>query len=136
MRRCSKQRCKRASGVTERRPLIRITVTRPSDARGWIGLGCYSLVVIVLLMVWTDKQLLASDAFLILATALIVSGWNAGPVGWAYQATKGGGEAAESSARIAEAAAGVTPPSPQDANEAAAQVANAAVDEADAIKGG
>jgi len=59
------------------------------DARGWIGLGCYTLTVGVLWMVYNDRELLQNDAFLILA----------------YQATKGGGEQAESSARIAEAAA-------------------------------
>jgi hypothetical protein len=73
------------------RPLIHITFTKPADARGWIGLGCYSLVVIVLIMIAADKHLLESDAFLILATAIIVSGWNGGPVGWAYQGRRRGG---------------------------------------------
>lgn len=72
------------------------------DARGWIGFGCFILVLIVLAMIVLDKSLLDNNAFLVLATAIIVTGWSNGPVGWAYQATKGGGEQAESSARIAE----------------------------------
>lgn len=79
------------------------------DARGWIGFGCYTLTVFVLIMIWVDRGLLESDAFLILATAIVITGWNGGPVGWAYQATKGGGEQAESSARIAEQVAGLKP---------------------------
>lgn len=81
------------------------TTVHMPDARGWIGLGCFILVIVILFMVSQDKSLLDNQAFLVLATAIVVSGWNAGPVGWAYQATKSGGEAAESSARIAEQAA-------------------------------
>jgi hypothetical protein len=89
-----------------------ITFTKP-DARGWIGIGCYVLVVILLGMMWADKTLLKDDFFKVIATAIILTGWNNGPVGWAYQATKGGGEAAESSARIAEQAAkAALPPDP------------------------
>lgn len=79
------------------------------DARGWIGLGCYTLTLLVFAMIAFDKALLQEDAFLILATAIVITGWNGGPVGWAYQATKGGQEQAESSARIAESVAGVNP---------------------------
>jgi len=77
----------------------------PADARSWIALGCFVLVLIVLALIKWDKSLLESDAFLILATAIVITGWVNGPVGWAYQATKGGGELAESNARIAEEAA-------------------------------
>lgn len=84
---------------------ITLTLVAPHDARGWIGVGCYILVLILLGMMWADKDLLKDDFFKVIATAIILTGWNNGPVGWAYQATKGGGEAAESSARIAEAAA-------------------------------
>lgn len=85
--------------------VIRIAIVRPHDARGWIGFGCYLLVIVLLLMIWADRTLLKDDFFKVIATAIILTGWNNGPVGWAYQATKGGGEAAESSARIAEQAA-------------------------------
>lgn len=84
---------------------IKIKVVAPGDARGWIGLGCWANVILILGMILFDRTLLESDAFLILATAIVITGWNQGPVGWAYQATKGGGEAAESTARIAEEAA-------------------------------
>ena len=117
------------------RPLISITFVRPHDARGWIALGCYSLVLVVLSMILFKTSLLESDAFLILATAIVITGWVQGPVGWAYQATKGGGEAAESTARIAEKAAGVTDPTPKDVTDAVDQVAEAAIHEADKIKG-
>lgn len=88
---------------------IKIVVVKPSDPRGWIGLGCYLLVVGLLVMMWADKSLLKDDFFKVIATAIILTGWNQGPVGWAYQATKGGGEAAESNARVAEAAMGKGP---------------------------
>jgi hypothetical protein len=87
------------------RPWIRLYIVHPGDARGWIALGCYSLVLVVLFMIMVQPSLLENDAFLILATAVVITGWVQGPVGWAYQATKGGGEAAESTARIAEEAA-------------------------------
>lgn len=85
-------------------PIV-IKVVAPSDARAWIGLGCWVLVLAVLAMIVVQPALLENDAFLILATAIVITGWVQGPVGWAYQATKGGGEAAESTARIAEEAA-------------------------------
>ena len=84
---------------------ITIKVISPGDARGWIGLGCFVLSAAVLIMIYRDRTLLEDQAFLVLATAVIVTGWINGPVSWAYAATKGGGEAAESSARIAEQAA-------------------------------
>lgn len=107
----------------------------PPDARGWIGLGCYFLVLVLLGMMWADKDLLKDDFFKVIATAIILTGWNNGPVGWAYQATKGGGEMAASSARIAEqaATAAVGGPVPKDAVEAAHQTADAAVGKADKI---
>lgn len=77
---------------------------RPTDARGWIGVGTYLLVLILLAMMWMDRSLLRDDFFKTIATAIILVGWNQGPVGWAYQATKSGGEMAASSARIAEQA--------------------------------
>lgn len=85
--------------------VLKINIVSPGDARGWIGLGCFALAVFVLGMAFLDKDLLDNNAFLVLATAIVITGWVNGPVGWAYQATKGGGEAAESSARIAEQAA-------------------------------
>jgi hypothetical protein len=119
------------------RALVRFSIVKPTDARGWIGMGCYALVIILLWMMWTDKALLRDDFFKVIATAIILNGWNQGPVGWAYQATKSGGEMAESSARIAEqaASAAVGGPAPKDAKEAADQTATAAVDKAAEIGG-
>lgn len=123
-----------------------IRIISPGDARGWIGFGSYALVLIVLAMIyWSDKNLLDNDFFKVIATALILTGWNGGPVGWAYQATKSGTEAAASSARIAETSAGVpvsaqpqvngTSPVPADAAEAAEDVAGAATARAAEIGG-
>ena len=120
-----------------KRPIV-IKLISPGDARGWIGLGCFILAVFVLVLAASDKTLLDNNAFLVLATAIIITGWVNGPVGWAYQATKSGGEAAESSARIAEAAANAALPvtvSGDDANKAATLVADAALDKAQEIKG-
>lgn len=96
--------------MSDTRPYIRLYVVAPGDARGWIAFGCYSLVLVVFGMIAASPAILENDAFLILATAVVITGWVQGPVGWAYQATKGGGEAQESTARIAETAAGVPPP--------------------------
>lgn len=107
------------------------------DARGWIGLGCFILVLVILAMIAIDKTLLDNNAFLVLATAIVITGWANGPVGWAYQATKSGGEMAESSARIAEqaATAAVGGVVPKTATDAAEQVADAAQGKADEITG-
>lgn len=98
------------------------------DARGFIGLGTYSLVIVLLWMMWSDKALLNNDFFKVIATAIILTGWNQGPVGWAYQATKAGGEAAQSSARIAEqvatAATGVERPAGTETDPLATRVVN------------
>jgi cytochrome bd-type quinol oxidase subunit 1 len=70
-------------------------------SRGAIALGCWLLVLAVLGMILFDRSLLESDAFLILATAIVITGWVQGPVGWAYQATKQGGELADRAAGAA-----------------------------------
>lgn len=72
------------------------------DSRGWIAVGCFVLVLVILLMIAIDRTLLESDAFLILATAVVITGWVQGPVGWAYQATKQGGDLAERNATLLE----------------------------------
>lgn len=84
--------------------------THPNDARGWIGLGCYILVLVLLGMMWADKDLLKDDFFKVIATAIILTGWNNGPVGWAYQATKGGGELADRNQALVEQQAKASPP--------------------------
>jgi hypothetical protein len=78
-------------------PIV-IQIVKPGDARGWIGFGCFIMAILVLGMILFDRTLLAEDAFLILATAIIITGWVQGPVSWAYAATKGGGELADANA--------------------------------------
>lgn len=95
---------------------VRLHYTHPTDARGWIGLGCYMLVLILLLMIWADRTLLKDDFFKVIATAIILTGWNNGPVGWAYQATKGGGELADKNADIVRQQAEASPPISGDSN--------------------
>lgn len=75
------------------------------NARDWIGLGTFGMSVMVLWMMASDPVLREDEFFQTIATAIIMTGFLGGPVSWAYAATKGGGEAAESSARIAEEAA-------------------------------
>lgn len=111
------------------------------DARGWIAVGCFILVLVVLAMVAIWPWLLKVDAFLILATAIVITGWVQGPVGWAYQATKSGGDLAErNSETVAAQAQGATnnaatPFVPTDAKDAAQATADAAQDTADDIAG-
>ncbi len=69
------------------------------DARGWIGLGSFTLTVLVLVMVWTDSDIRGDEFFKVLAT-LIVGGFVKDVLGWAYQATKSGGELADKNAAI------------------------------------
>jgi len=87
------------------------------NARSLIALACYSLVLVVFGMIWTRPALLDNDAFLILATAIVITGWVQGPVGWVYQATERGNKQAESNARIAETVAGVPAGGQQPAQE-------------------
>lgn len=71
-----------------------------SDERSWIGIGSFMLACAVLAIILFDKALLDNDAFLVLATAIIITGWVGGPVAWAYSATKQGGELADKNAAI------------------------------------
>lgn len=89
--------------------VIRVSVVRP-DGRGWVGIGIYILVLVMIAMMWSDRALLHDDFFKVIATALILTGWNQGPVGWAYQATKNGGELADRNASLVEAQAKASPP--------------------------
>jgi hypothetical protein len=100
--------------MTGARPWIVLRYTHPTDARGWIGVGCYLLVVILLLMIWADRTLLKDDFFKVIATAIILTGWNNGPVGWAYQATQGGGDLAAKNADIVRKQAEASPPIAED----------------------
>jgi hypothetical protein len=72
------------------------------DARGWIGIGSYMLVVLIIVLIWADRTLLNNDFFKVIATAIILTGWNGGPLSWAYAATKSGGELADRNASLVE----------------------------------
>lgn len=72
------------------------------DARGWIGLGSFALTVAVLAMVLFDRTLLRDDFFKVIATAIILNGWNSGPLAWAYAATQAGGDLAKRNQDIVE----------------------------------
>lgn len=75
------------------------------DARGWIGIGSFALTIVVVAMIVFDRSLLRDDFFKVIATAIILNGWNSGPLAWAYAATKAGGELADNNARIVRRAA-------------------------------
>jgi hypothetical protein len=83
------------------------------DARGWIGIGVFALTSQVLFMLWMVPPLRTDDFFKTIATLIVGTGFINGVVSWAYSATKGGGEQAESSARIAEKVAGLPPVTPE-----------------------
>jgi hypothetical protein len=90
-------------------PLI-VTFSKPADGRGWVGCACFALTLIILLMIWEDRALLHDDFFKVIATAIILTAWNNGPVGWAYQATKSGGELAAGNAALVKRQAEASPP--------------------------
>jgi hypothetical protein len=75
------------------------------DGRGWVGVATTSLTVMVLWMMAERKDLREDEFFQVIATAIILTGMVQGVIGWAYSATKTGGELADSNARIAEQAA-------------------------------
>ncbi len=74
------------------------------DSRGWVGISVFATSVMLLWMM-KDPELRDDEFFQTIATLVIGTGFVGGLVSWAFAATKGGGEAAESSARIAEEAA-------------------------------
>ena len=104
------------------------------NARDWIGIGTFVLTVMILWMIKEDRTLREDEFFKTIATLIIGTGYVGGVVSWAYAATKGGGEQAESSARIAESVAGVATPVPADAAQAARQTADAADSKAEQIE--
>lgn len=91
-----------------------MTTWRWPDARGWIGLGSFALTVTTLAMILFDRTLLRDDFFKVIATAIILNGWNSGPLAWAYAATKAGGELAERNQGIIERQAKASPPIAED----------------------
>lgn len=80
------------------------------DARGYIGLGSYLLVVLILVLILVDHTLLDNDFFKVIATAIILTGWNNGPVSWAYSSTQSGGDMAARNQTLIEQQAKASPP--------------------------
>lgn len=79
------------------------------DARGWIGLAVFGMTVTVLLLTAFVPGLRADEFFKTIA-ALIVGAFIKDVVGWAYSATKGGGELADKNAEIVRKQAEANPP--------------------------
>lgn len=69
------------------------------DARGWIGIGVFTISIMLLWMMKSDRQLREDEFFQTIATVIISNGLIA-VVAWAYAATKGGGELADKNAAI------------------------------------
>lgn len=78
------------------------------DARGWVGISVFALTVMVLWMVAVFPELRQDEFFKVLATAIVLTGFVQGVVGWAYTATKQGGELAERNASMVEQVAQTT----------------------------
>lgn len=79
-------------------PIV-IRIVRPTDARGWIGLGVFLLTIMVFVMTASIPALRENEYFKTLGT-LVVGAFIKDVVGWAYSATKGGGELADQNAAI------------------------------------
>lgn len=75
------------------------------DARGWIGIAVFILTIMVLWMIAKIPELRKDDFFKVLATAIVLTGFIQGVVGWAYTATKQGGELAQKAADIVQQSA-------------------------------
>lgn len=71
------------------------------DARGWIGIGVFGLTCAVIVLYACVPELRRDEYFQAIAT-LIVGAFIKDVVGWAYSATKSGGELAASNARTIE----------------------------------
>lgn len=83
-----------------------MTGLKMPDARGWIGIGVYSLSIMVLWMYAAFPDLRNDDHFKAIMTLIVGTGFVNGVVSWAYAATKGGSELADRNAAIVEKAAG------------------------------
>ncbi len=74
------------------------------DARGWIALAVYALVLIDVLLLATVPGLRGDEFFKTIST-LIFGAFLKDVVGWAFQATQGGSDLANRNASIVEDAA-------------------------------
>jgi hypothetical protein len=84
----------------------------PSDFRGWLALGLFVQSSSLFALMWLGRDLLQSQGFMTLASAVIVTGWVGGAVAFAYSAGKQQGEAtalAKQAMNLAANNAGDTP---------------------------
>jgi hypothetical protein len=72
------------------------------DARGWIGIASFALTVMVLWMLAAFPDLRTDEFFKFIATAVVISGFVQGPIGWAFQATQQGGDLAAKASQLVE----------------------------------
>jgi hypothetical protein len=80
------------------------------DARGWVMIASFTLVLIILLMIWTVPDLRDDEFFKNLAILIVGTAWINGAVSWAFAATKQGGELADRNASLVEQQAKASPP--------------------------
>lgn len=81
----------------------------PHDFRGWVALGLFLQATGLFLLMAEQKDLLDSQAFTTLATAIIVTGWIGGVAAFAYSAGKQQGEASALAKQALEIASGAMP---------------------------
>lgn len=79
------------------------------DARGWIGIGVFSLSVMLLTMMYHSSAFRNDEFIQTIATLVIGTAFVGGVVSWAYTATKSGGELAERNAALVEHQLTTTP---------------------------
>lgn len=107
----------------------------PADFRGWVALGLFTQSTALFAVMSAIPELLDSQAFTTLATAIIVTGWIGGVAAFAYSAGKQQGEdsaLAKQAMNLAATATGNDRQSvPKDAADGAQQSADAAQNEAD-----
>lgn len=86
----------------------------PADFRGWLALGLFVQSNFLFVLMWAARDLLNSQGFMTLASAVIVTAWVGGAVSFAYQMGKNVGEqtAAVNKALDLAAANAPTPPAP------------------------
>lgn len=70
------------------------------DARGWIGIGVWSMSIMLLWMMKSDAAFRENEFVQTIATLVIGTAFVGGVVAWAFAATKGGGELADKNAEI------------------------------------
>lgn len=80
---------------------------RDLDGRSWIGIGTFTLTLLVLGLIAGVPDLRADEFFKTIAT-LIVGAYIKDVVGWAFSATQIGGELAKGNAEIVKQAAQTT----------------------------